>query len=148
MGLLQYLSVRSSDRQDKPLCYVVSVGSILNQSRLYKLGHQDSDFFVIEFFFRATRSPVDVPTVLQLSCGYSGYPSAARGPVLNRLCRRQRRLPFIGYLAQSVPERVLAPQRGLLLRASFIDVCSYLIFWIVRELKRINFKIVRAQSHM
>ena len=54
------------------LWYVASVRSILNQPSLSSLGHHHSDFLVIEFFFRATRSPVDVPTVLQLSGGYSG----------------------------------------------------------------------------
>ena len=51
----------------------MSVGSILNQPSLSSLSHQHSDFLVIEFFFRATRSPVDVPAELELSGGDSGF---------------------------------------------------------------------------
>ena len=63
------IGVRSSDRQDKFLWYARSV---LNQPRLISLSHHQPYFLVIEFFFRAARTPVDVPTVLELSGGDSG----------------------------------------------------------------------------
>ena len=54
-------------------CYIVAVGSTLNQPSLSSLSHHQPYFLVIEFFFRATRSPVDVTTVLELSGGDSGF---------------------------------------------------------------------------
>jgi len=71
LRLLQYLGVRNPDRQDKHPWYVVSVGSILNQPRLYSLGHHHSDLPEISFLLFPALTPVDVPTVLQLSCGDS-----------------------------------------------------------------------------
>jgi hypothetical protein len=63
-GRLHYLGITSLDRQDKHLWYVVSVGSILNQSRLSSQGHHHLDSLVVEFFFRATRTPVHVSAML------------------------------------------------------------------------------------
>jgi hypothetical protein len=45
----------------------VSVGSILNQSRLSSLGHHHSDLPEISFLFFSTRTPVNELTMLQLS---------------------------------------------------------------------------------
>ena len=67
VGPLHYLGIRNPDRQDKTLWYVVSVGSILNQSRLSSLGHHHSDLPEISFLLFTTRTPVDVSAVLQLS---------------------------------------------------------------------------------
>ena len=72
MELLRWLGITYPDRQDKSLCYVVTVGSILNQPSLCRLGHHQPYFLIVEFLFRATRTPVDVPTVLELSGGDSG----------------------------------------------------------------------------
>ena len=72
MELLRWLGITYPDRQDKSLCYVVTVGSILNQPSLCRLGHHQPYFLIVEFLFRATRTPVDVSAVLDLSSSNTG----------------------------------------------------------------------------
>jgi hypothetical protein len=51
----------------------VSVDSILNQPSLSSLGHDHADLPEIGFLFFTPRTPVHVPTVLELSGGYTGF---------------------------------------------------------------------------
>ena len=52
-------------------------------------------------------------------------PSAVLGPVLRPPCKRHLLLLTNGNFSQGIPERVLAPQNGLVKAASFIGICSF-----------------------
>jgi hypothetical protein len=75
---------------------------MLNQPSLFSLSHHQPYFLIVKFFFRATRSPIDVSTVLELSSGDSGSSFSCLGACAQAAVESTAALAFYWILGTRV----------------------------------------------